>query len=183
MIEKIYFLLPHLFQNMLISIYNVRAYKKRYGGKYRYYLSNFEKNRILTKEELVNIQKRRYAEFIQEVVDRSPFYKNEFKEVNNPCDIESIRDLPIIKKETLRKNSESIHTITEKEGVLSKTGGTTGKSLKVVFTNDNMQERFAMLDDFRSRFGYKLGKKTAWFSGKSLLTNGDLKRNRFWKTD
>lgn len=168
---------------MLISIFNIRAYKKRYGGRYHYYLSHFEKNRTLTKEELVDIQKARYAEFIQEVVDKSAFYKNEFKEVNNYYGIESIRDLPIIKKETLRKNCETIHTITEKEGVLSKTGGTTGTSLKVIFTHDNMQERFAMLDDFRSRFGYKLGKKTAWFSGKSLLSKGDLKKNRFWKTD
>jgi phenylacetate-CoA ligase len=40
-----------------------------------------------------------------------------------------------------------------------------------------------MLDDFRGRFGYELGKKTAWFSGKTLLTNRDIKKNRFWKTD
>ena len=65
----------------------------------------------------------------------------------------------------------------------SKTGGTTGKSLEILFTQDNMQERFAMLDDFRSRIGYELGKKTAWFSGKALLTDRDVKRNRFWKND
>jgi phenylacetate-CoA ligase len=40
-----------------------------------------------------------------------------------------------------------------------------------------------MLDNFRSRFGYKLGLKTAWFSGKNILSSKDLKRNRFWKTD
>ena len=34
-----------------------------------------------------------------------------------------------------------------------------------------------------ARFGYELGKKTAWFSGKTLLTNRDIKKNRFWKTD
>ena len=181
--EKIFFLLPHFFQNLLISTFNILAYKKRYGGKYHYYLSHFKKNRILTKEELVDIQKTRYSEFIQEVVLKSPFYKNEFKEVNNYSSIESIRDLLIVKKEILRRNSKTIHTITEKEGILSKTGGTTGKSLEVIFTHDNMQERFAMLDDFRSRFGYKLGKKTAWFSGKSLLNKNDLKKNRFWKTD
>jgi phenylacetate-CoA ligase len=40
-----------------------------------------------------------------------------------------------------------------------------------------------MMDNFRSQFGYELGKKTAWFSGKSLLTNRDIIRNKFWKTD
>ena len=41
-----------------------------------------------------------------------------------------------------------------------------------------------MLDNFRKRSaGYELGKKTAWFSGKALLSNSDVKKNRFWKTD
>jgi phenylacetate-CoA ligase len=44
-----------------------------------------------------------------------------------------------------------------------------------------MQERFAMLDDFRSRLGYKLGKKTALFSGKSLFIQRDVQKNRFCK--
>jgi phenylacetate-CoA ligase len=40
-----------------------------------------------------------------------------------------------------------------------------------------------MLDVFRGEFGYKTGVKTAWFSGKHLLTAKDVKKNRFWKTD
>ena len=63
--EKIYFLLPHFFQNMLISIFNILVYKKRYGGKYHYYLSHFKKNRTLTKEELVDIQKTNKIDFIR----------------------------------------------------------------------------------------------------------------------
>jgi phenylacetate-CoA ligase len=76
-----------------------------------------------------------------------------------------------------------VHTHTPKAGILSKTGGTTGKSLEVLFTRDNMQGRFIMLDNFIGRFGYKLEKKTAWFSGKNILKNKDVKKNRFWKTD
>lgn len=46
-----------------------------------------------------------------------------------------------------------------------------------------MQERFAMLDTFRGQFGYKLGKRTAWFSGKNIVFDKDVKKHRFWKTD
>ena len=88
-----------------------------------------------------------------------------------------------MKKEEVRKHIEELYTVSKSEGIISKTGGTTGKSVEVRFTEDNMQERYAMLDDFRNRFGYELGKKTAWFSGKDLLTAGDIKKNRFWKTD
>lgn len=181
--EKIYFLLPHFLQNILITIFNILAYRKRYGGKYKYYLSLFKKNRSLTKEELKKNQKERYSNFINYSVNKSKYYKEILTNIDECDSIRNIENIPIINKETLRSNSYKINTISSKEGILSKTGGTTGKSLEVLFTNDNMQERFAMLDDFRSRFGYKLGKKTAWFSGKSLLNKKDIKKNRFWKTD
>ncbi len=181
--EKIYFLLPHFFQNILITIFNIFAYRKRYGGKYKYYLSLFKKNRKLTREELDRIQKNRYSNFIKFAVSKSTYYKDLLSKVKEYDDIRNVKNIPIINKEALRANSNNIYTISLKTGILSKTGGTTGKSLEVLFTNDNMQERFAMLDDFRFRFGYKLGKKTAWFSGKSLLGKKDVEKNRFWKTD
>src|SRR5690606_888232 len=81
------------------------------------------------------------------------------------------------------QNIEQVVIQTNEKLEKSKTGGTTGKSLEVKNRAINSQERFAMLDDFRSRFGYELGKKTAWFSGKNLLTLKDIKKNRFWKTD
>nr|WP_241878973.1 hypothetical protein [Psychrobacter sp. PraFG1]UNK05615.1 hypothetical protein MN210_01645 [Psychrobacter sp. PraFG1] len=69
-----------------------------------------------------------------------------------------------------------IQTIDEKDGVISLTGGTTGASMKVVYTKSDMQERFAILDHFRAKHGYELGKKTAWFSGKNLISEKHLKK-------
>src|SRR5690606_23230962 len=97
--------------------------------------------------------------------------------------VNGLKHLPIIDKELLRKNIENIYTIGKDKGLLSKTGGTTGKSLEVLYTKKNIQERFAILDTFRNSQYYKLGKKTAWFSGKNLLTEKDINKNRFWKTD
>src|SRR5690606_163916 len=97
--------------------------------------------------------------------------------------IEDINQLPIIKKEEFRNNLKDIYTLNKNNGIVSKTGGTTGKSLEVIFTKEDNNKKFAALDYFRGQFGYKLGKRTAWFSGKSLLTERDLKRNRFWKMD
>ena len=65
----------------------------------------------------------------------------------------------------------------EKEGLVSLTGGTTGASMKVVYTKKDMQERFAVLDHFRAQHGYHLGKKTAWFSGKNLISKHDIQNN------
>src|SRR3546814_9563088 len=56
-------------------------------------------------------------------------------------------------------------------------------SMKVIYHPEDMQERFALKDYFRSRYGYKLGRKVAWFSGKSLLRPTDLASGRVWRDD
>ena len=91
--------------------------------------------------------------------------------------------MPVLKKDVFKANIKNIKTISERDGIISKTGGTTGKSMQILFTKHDFQERFAALDNFRSSFGYKLGKKTAWFSGKEFIGDNDVKNNIFWKTD
>lgn len=181
--EKLFFIVPYFIQIFLITIFNIQAYRKRYGGNYKKYLSKFKKNKNLTFSELEIIQKQRYTSFINDAVSNSNYYNKKLSNIEGFENIHNIQQLPIISKEELRKNIKSITTISENKGIVSKTGGTTGKSLKVIFTKENTQERFAMLDNFRSNFGYELGKKTAWFSGKNLISESDVGRNRFWKTD
>ena len=176
--EKLYKLLPDFFQGTLISLFNYLAYKDRYGKNYKKYRALFLRNRTLSLTELQNIQKERFLTFIETSIKKAAFYRD-----YPLVEIKNINALPILNKEDLRKEITKVYTLPKKEGIISKTGGTTGKSLEVIFTKDNMQERFAMLDDFRNRFGYELGKKTAWFSGKDLLTRKDIHKNRFWKTD
>jgi phenylacetate-CoA ligase len=181
--EKIYFILPNVFQNILISLKNFLANKKRYGGSFKKFFILFKKNRNLTLNELIENQSKRYTVFINQVIERSPYYREQILKIEGYSDIENIKKLPIIKKETLRKNIDSIYTISKNKGIVSKTGGTTGKSLEVLYTLENLQERYAMCDGFRSKFGYKLGERTAWFSGKNILDKYDIKRKCFWKTD
>lgn len=181
--QKIYNLIPNYFQNLLIFIYNYKAYKVRYGDKYNYFIDIFKQNKKLTRDELFDINKKRYKEFILNAINNSSYYRQLYINIKNPEDIRNISKLPILNKEDLRSNIKEIVINSNERLLINKTGGTTGKSLEVYTRPVNQQERFAMLDDFRSRFGYELGKRTAWFSGKSLLTKKDIKRSVFWKTD
>ncbi|WP_244299743.1 phenylacetate--CoA ligase family protein [Aquimarina algiphila] len=181
--DKIYEKSPHFVQNWIVSIYNLLAYKKRYSGKYKYFLEDYLQKRSLSLDELKELQIQKYKELINHAKNHSEYYRNIFSKIESPEDLANIKQLPIIDKETLRNNLSGIYTVKKSEGILSKTGGTTGKSLEVLYSPDDVQERFALLDNFRNEFGYKLGKKTAWFSGKNLLGKTDLKKNRFWKTD
>jgi phenylacetate-CoA ligase len=181
--EKVYQLLPDFLQNFMVYIYNRQAYKRRYGGEYKNFRKEKKENRTLSLEELKKYQKNRYSQFIKFVIQNSEYYKNSIGNIEHVESIDNISSLPIVNKEVLRNNIESITVKTSEKLEKSKTGGTTGKSLEVKFFFRDSQERFAFLDDFRSRFGYELGKKTAWFSGKNLLTARDVKKNVFWKTD
>ncbi len=177
--DKLYQLAPNFIQNLLVTLFNVLAYRDRYGSAYKKYRAEFKKNQSLSRDELEQLQAAKFLEFMQFVKANSRFYSNK----RLPLKIGDLQETPILKKEELRSHIDAVYTIAKSQGVVSKTGGTTGKSLEVLFTKDDMQQRFAMLDDFRSRYGYALGKKTAWFSGKNLLTASDLSKSRFWKTD
>ncbi len=181
--EKVYSFFPNFLQSLMVTLYNLKAYKVRYGGDYKIFRNLYLKNRNLSLEELKEIQRSRYHHFVQYSISNSEYYRNLYKNIDQPADIENIKNLPIISKEDLRQNIEKVVIQSDEKFDKSKTGGTTGKSLEVKFRYKDSQERFAMLDDFRSRFGYELGKKTAWFSGKNLLTQKDIKKSRFWKTD
>lgn len=183
-LEYLYKLSPHFLHNIFVTGFNILAYRKRYDSKYFEYLNLFKKREKLSRNELLLLQAQRHETFLKFANRHSDYYRVQFENIPEFYKIENIHKLPILSKEELRANINQICTIeNKKDAIESKTGGTTGKSLKIYLTHDNIQERFAMLDNFRGWYGYKLGKRTAWFSGKNLLTERDIRKNRFWKTD
>src|SRR5690606_4458738 len=107
-------------------------------------------------------------EFFSYAVNNSKWYKNQ--------NLNNFNEAHVLEKTDVINNLDKIKTISESEGIVSLTGGTTGASMKVIYTTKDMQERFAILDHFRYQHGYELGKKTAWFSGKNLITQKDIEK-------
>ena len=131
--DKIYRLFPNFLQELMISLFNYQAYKVRYGGKYKFYREKFKNNREISREELLKIQEDRFTYFLHFSRENTIFY-NHYEEVS----IGANSTLPILKKEDLRIKSKEFFTTDKKNGVVSKTGGTTGKSLEILFTQDNI---------------------------------------------
>ncbi len=165
--DRIYEIAPHAIQNFLISIFNFFAYKKRYGGIYNKYLEKFKKNKNLSLKQLSMIQETRFEELIDFSRKNSKFYSNIYEDITEPVKLNTISRLPIVDKEMLRKNIKDVYTIEKQQGIVSKTGGTTGKAIEgSLYMKIICKNVLQCLDNFRNRYGYKLGKKTAWFSGK-----------------
>ncbi|MEH7574183.1 phenylacetate--CoA ligase family protein, partial [Cytobacillus firmus] len=95
--------------------------------------------------------------------------------------INDLKKLPIVDKEILRANIENVVTIPNKKAVEGHTGGTTGKSLVVLFTPEDQMKRMAMLDHFKARVGFEHRKmKRATFNGKHIIPPNQRK-NVFWR--
>lgn len=169
MIKKIFKLSPIVIQNSAISFYNFYLYKVRHGAHYRKHKSYYSQIESLSPEDLnkeIELKKNSFFYYVQE---NSSWYHNiDFKDFNS---------IPILEKKDIINHLDLIKTINGKDGLISLTGGTTGASMKVIYTKEDMQERFAILDHFRAKHGYKLGKKTAWFSGKNLISQEDISKS------
>ena len=163
-------------QNILISIYNSWQYRVRHSGVYSYYREYYfnlnETNRLDIEAEA----KERLRFFLTESTINSSWYKNH-------AGIIDLSKFPILNKKDIVNNLNKIATISEKEAIVSLTGGTTGASMKVLYTKENTQERNAIIDHFRAQYGYKLGKKCAWFSGKNIVTEQNLKKGICYRDD
>lgn len=166
---------PVLLQNVGVSLYNSYLYHGRHKGGYKYYRKYYEEAENMSAHEIQNEAERRLGEFIDYATEKSEWYaKYKGKRLS---------DFPPLEKHDLVNKLDKIATIKEGESIVSLTGGTTGASLKVLYRPDDMQERFAILDNFRSAYGYQLGKNTAWFSGKGLVSNKDIESGSCFRDD
>lgn len=166
---------PVFFQNLAISVYNTTQYLKRHGGKYKLYRNYFSDFDSKGRDEVLNEQARRLKDFLQHAKLNSEYYSK--------IDAAELKDFPVLEKKVLLEMLGSVSTVNEKDSIVSLTGGTTGASMKVLYTSEDIQERHAMLDHFRAKFGYKLGKKVAWFSGKDLIRKSDLLNGVCYRDD
>ena len=73
--DKIYTLAPNIIQNMMISMFNLLAYKNRYGKYYKYCFKLHSKNKSLSLKELKDLQKFKFEEFISFAMKNTSFYK------------------------------------------------------------------------------------------------------------
>src|SRR5690554_830619 len=166
---------PVFVQNFTITLYNTWLYRKRHGGLYRHYRNYFEKFDNAPREVIDSEKNKRLAATLRHALKNSGYYRR--------VGGDALENFPILDKVTLLKQLDEISTISEENAEVSLTGGTTGASMKVLYTREDIQERNAMLDHFRAKFGYKLGRRTAWFSGKEIVRPKDLAKGICYRDD
>lgn len=182
-VEYLYDKSPVIFQNIMTSVAGFKNNRTRYGKVYYEYLeflSDFDRWDL---EQKLEYQRKELLLFLKYTVNNSEFYRNLYRDINIESiqTIEDLRKLPIVDKEMLRKNLNDVVTIPKKEAVEGHTGGTTGKSLVVLYTPEDMMRRMAILDHFKKRVGFEHRKmKRATFNGKHIVPPSQ-KKKKFWR--
>jgi phenylacetate-CoA ligase len=183
LLEKIYDKAPIFFQNIMVTLSGYQRNRTRYGKVYYEqlkFLKEFDKWNL---NEKLEYQKEELIKFIRYAYENSKFYRELYRDIDIDSiqSFEDLKKLPIVDKEMLRLNISAANTIPRKGAVEGHTGGTTGKSLVVLMTPEDMMKRMAMLDHFKARFGFEHRKmKRATFNGKHIVPPGQ-KKKVFWR--
>lgn len=162
-------------QDVAVTAYDVKAYRLRRAGVYQKFRRQLVEWDRCGSSELLRLQEQRLSEFLAYASSSSPWYAR--------LRARQLSDYPVLTKDDLVRSGDDIATRGRGRRVISFTGGTTGASLKVHYQERDVQERTAFLDHFRARYGYELGKRVAWFSGKDIATSRDVRRGRCYRDD
>lgn len=174
--------LPDSIHTLAISLFNYKQYRTRHSGELEYWYEYYRKWDNSSTEDWTAEQNRRLQDLVQHAKANSEFYRKHIDNVELSTVID-LAQLEPVSKRKLINNIDKVVTVTGGSGIRSETGGTTGNSLTVYFTQQNAQERFGLLKYFRGSYGYTLGSKAAWFSGKELLSSRNIKSGKFYKDD
>ncbi len=182
-LHQIYQFAPPLVQNGLVTASGLLKARQRYGSVYkehREWLKDFDS---WSADQATEYQLDQLQKFLFFAATQSDFYKEFYSEcdLSKISSIDDLSSLPILEKETLRREMSRIHTVSRKASTEAHTGGTTGKSLIVRFSYDDLMRRMAMLDHFKARHGFENRKmKRATFSGKHLISRTGSPKT-FWR--
>lgn len=167
---------PVWFQNTAISSFNRYQWWIRQRGQYDPWFVRCSRAFRSPKNVWLDDQKDQLNSFLKYAIENSEHYAH--------CDLSKGLDgFPILEKKHLIESLDTIKTINARSGIVSHTGGTTGASMKVIYTVSDVQKRFATLDWFRSQSGWCLGKRTAWFSGKNIVREADVRNGICFRDD
>lgn len=171
-LQRIYDGSPIPVQNLMVSASGFERNRSRYGRTYwehRRWLEDFDTWPLARKQEFQNAELRR---FVKRAATDSPYYRDLYAnlDLGSLRTVDDLGSLPVVDKEMLRANMESVYTVPRRGAVEGHTGGTTGKSLVILMTPQDMMKRMALLDHFKHRVGFEHRRmRRATFNGKHIV--------------
>jgi phenylacetate-CoA ligase len=187
-ITSIYDLSPSFLQDLWVSLYGLKIYRREYGRKLQEELDQFITRERVSKGELGKYQNERLRALIRHCYEQVPYYRKVMDERGlKPSDIQSADDLgkmPVLTRSDVRNNLSTLtaRNFRRSQLILGHTSGTTGSPL--TFYYDERACLIKNVVDWRQKSwaGIHPGDKVAFFLGRVVVP---ITRSKppFWKTN
>lgn len=177
---------PNWVQNTVGSVYNLIPSKYKYGVKFVNQLNYLKNTQYLSKEEMLQLQNKKFLELVRYSYNYVPYYKGLFDEhgisLNSIKTIDDIKIIPFLTKEIVRDNFESMISTKVNKNRLKyvTTGGTSGKPFGFYIDYDNDLIEWAFVTDLWSRIGFGNHDTRLVMRGKTF---SNLKKGIPWQYD
>ncbi|WP_417515012.1 hypothetical protein [Marinobacter sp.] len=171
--EAIYFRSPVFLQNVLVSAYGYKLYRKRYAGSlYRELLEQVRHCRSWSPAEIEAHQSERLHKMVKHCRSNIPYYQQQFAEYglheNDVTTTEHITRLPILKKQIVKEHAHLFQEPGTNPFMLQHTSGSTGTPLALKVNEKTYKLAMALLVEHEEHHGVPFGAKRATFAGRMV---------------
>jgi len=188
LLEKIYNISPALVQNIGVSLYGYKVYRREYGRQFERLLEEFEKQQWFSLDELKAFQNAKLRTLIKHSYSHVPYYRQIMDERKlTPADIRTVDDLaklPILTRDIVKKNQSRLiaRNIRRSHLYAGHTSGTSGSPLKLFW--DNQICLIKNVVDWRQKkwAGLNVYDRIAIFWGRQLVPVNRVKPP-FWRSN
>lgn len=178
-VQKIYFSMPVILQNLLINIQGYRLYKKRFGKVNNKVFESYMQSDP-AKVDLIALR-----EFLLNA-NNSPYWRKKFNEYNinlvgDFCPTKEISKLPVLTKHEVKENWNDIAIANMPNTSKTVTSGSTGSALTILQTRDSIMHQWAVWERDRRTHGVGVNTWMGWFGGKPIVPIKQ-KKPPYWRT-
>ena len=176
---------PIFLQNLFTTAQGLIYKRERYGKVYRRAVKEYSSRAGASYETLCAYQNERVSELVRFAAENTDFYRQFYKNirVEDIRTVDDLKKLPVLPKETVRKNIGAMYSKAPGKRLKTSTSGTTGTSLNFSWLQSDMQRRMAYLDAFKMQHGFlPMKMKRASFNS-SKIVPPNQKKKVFWRTN
>ena len=187
-LEKLYYKMPVLIQNLIFSFYGLKLSKARYNKHFFKILRDLKESEWWTEEKIANYQDEQVRKIVRHAYETVPFYRRFYDQYNVNIDkiktVEDLALLPVLTKQIVRENQQQMVSMVYKKKNLTKvlTSGTTGTPLTIYFTKEGLAFQWAVWWRHKARFGISFKDAHLTF-GARVPIDQDSNTPPFWRKD
>jgi len=182
--EAIYSKLPVSIQNVLISIYGYKWYKRRFGGVFKAELKKYLARESFDLNQWKDFQEKELRKILKHAFQQVPYYQKTLRDEGfqlkdfEEFELSKISKIPYLEKNDLRKHGKDtlLANIREKDGEFYASSGSTGTPTQILFSKA-MHQRWSAAFEVRIRYwaGLSIQNARGMIGGRRIISEGNAK--------